>query len=199
MTQLRLAFALPLLAYAFACSPGSQPDAGLTENDGGANENDGGVAADAGSEDDGCRVPGDCGPYDTGAADCAVPDAIAFPASVCGACLTEPDQCADDAECGAGFVCRREGACGCGVAAAICVDGCTSNADCLTGQDCDADSHCVATTCSDASDCPDQFSCDAQQCARLDCSDDAGCDDGFCVQGLCFDELGGCFENIPVP
>lgn len=211
MSSLRLALALPALTLALACPPGSPDDAGPlgddagiaddggVDSDAGASDDDAGSTADAGPFDGRCRTSGECQLSDIGAPECALPDAIAFPQGVCGACLDEPDQCADDDECGSGFVCRREGACGCGVFAAICVDGCASGADCLTGQTCDGDAHCVTTSCDTPDDCPDQFGCDAEQCVRVACTDDSACTGGFCVGGLCFGDLGTCVQVVGVP
>lgn len=196
MTLRLLSFSVLFLS--FACAPGGSTDDG----DGGSADSgefvsDGG--SDANAAEDGCRSASECGPYETGAPECAQPDPTSFPRAPCGACLQDEDQCASDEDCGAGFACRPEGPCGCGEATLVCVEGCQSNADCLTGQICDADSHCVATACTAAADCPSQFTCSTGACERLTCSDDADCDAGYCVGGSCFDELGSCFENIPVP
>jgi len=111
----------------------------------------------------------------------------------CGACNTQANECAVDADCGAHEVCDPI-ACSCQGNRA-CVAGCTDDSTCAEGTTCDlASGRCQPIAC--GAGCPSNFACVAGSCARASCTDDLACD-GYCVDGACYAQRGACRQPAP--
>lgn len=153
----------------------------------------GGMGTGGGLPEGKCRLGEDC----KGGEQCLPPGTPAG----CGACITPPSQCTNDAECaamGASTICDPAH-CAC-QGEKTCQVGCTSSASCGVGETCEADHRCKPSICAQQIDCPVNFICPPtfnSRCERRTCKVDPECDVGYCVEGYCFDVPGNC--TLPVP
>jgi Cys-rich repeat protein len=116
----------------------------------------------------------------------------------CGACSQAPE-CSIDADCttsGPSFICTDPpDSCTCPpmFKSQVCVQGCTSNADCGEGETCRPDHRCAPQACTSSAGCPVNFDCMGGMCQRRSCQVGQPVCDGYCVMFGCYSTPGMCF------
>lgn len=119
-----------------------------------------------------CRVDEDC-PIELPLCEAKVTQV-----SGCGACMSFPYECEDDASCGDGQICvdAESGSCVCDPGS-MCQPSCVT-AGCAADERCGDNGRCAPRPCTDGYACPEDYECDPTAdsrdkhgCAPLHCRD----------------------------